>query len=70
MDTNQHTPVRPFKRTSSGCLIIADYKTPASDQMYGYVLAPTNEPASVAAISERLYADLIEPMRMDTPPFV
>lgn len=30
--------IRRFKRTASGCLITADYTTPALDQMYGYVL--------------------------------
>jgi hypothetical protein len=30
--------IRKFKRNASGCLIVADYTTPASDQMYGYVL--------------------------------
>lgn len=30
---------RPYKR-HNGCLITADYKTPASDQRYGYLLEP------------------------------
>ena len=33
-------PTRKFKRTASGCLITANYTTPALDQMYGYVLEP------------------------------
>lgn len=30
-------PVRKFKR-HNGCLIVADYLTPAADQQFGYVL--------------------------------
>lgn len=41
MDTITTKP-RPFKKVGE-CLVVADYRTPACDQRYGYVLAPLTE---------------------------
>jgi hypothetical protein len=37
-DFEHAVAIRKLKRNAHGCLITADYTTPASDQMYGYVL--------------------------------
>lgn len=42
LDTHQQETTsteRPYKR-HNGCLIVADYLTPAADQRFGYVLEP------------------------------